>query len=83
MTQYNTVNVKLSNPQLNKLKSGIKIGTEVTLRFLSNVISDSNDKANFPNKLLLTNTKVSRFRKTFANVLQLLSYYKIIKNSIA
>ena len=69
MTQYNTVNVKLSNPQLNKLKSGIKIGTEVTLRFLSNVISDSNDKANFPNKLLLTNTKVSRFRKAFANVL--------------
>ena len=83
MTQYNTVNVKLSNPQLNKLKSGIKIGTEVTLRFLSNVISDSNDKANFPNKLLLTNTKFSRFRKAFANVLQLLSYYKIIKNSIA
>ena len=69
MTQYNTVNVKLSNPQLNKLKSGIKIGTEVTLRFLSNVISDSNDKANFPNKLLLTYTKVSRFRKAFANVL--------------
>ena len=30
MTQYNTLNVKLSNSQLNKLKSGIKNGTEVT-----------------------------------------------------
>ena len=30
MTQYNTLNVKLSNFQLNKLKSGIKNGTEVT-----------------------------------------------------
>ena len=31
MTQYNTLNVKLSNLQLNKLKSGIKTGTQVTL----------------------------------------------------
>ena len=31
MTQYNTLNVKLSNSQINKLKSGIKNGTEVTL----------------------------------------------------
>ena len=33
MTPYNTRNVKLSNSQLNKLKSGIKYGTEVTLNF--------------------------------------------------
>ena len=33
MTQYNTLNVKLSNSLLNKLKSGIKNGTEVTLKF--------------------------------------------------
>ena len=33
MTQYNTLNVKLSNSQLNKLKSGIKNGTEVTFNF--------------------------------------------------
>ena len=31
MTQYNSLNVKLSNSQINKLKSGIKNGTEVTL----------------------------------------------------
>ena len=67
MTQYNTLNVKLSNSQLNKLKSGIKNGTEVTLKISSNVVGDSNDQNNFPHKLLLTNTKVLRLRKTFAN----------------
>ena len=29
MTQYNTLNVKLSYSQVNKLKSAIKNGTEV------------------------------------------------------
>ena len=32
MTQYNTLNVKLPNLQLNKLKSGIKNDTEVALK---------------------------------------------------
>ena len=31
MTQYNALNVKLFNLQLNKLKSEVKNGTEVTL----------------------------------------------------
>ena len=31
MTKYNSLNVKLSNSELNKLNSGIKIGTQVTL----------------------------------------------------
>ena len=48
MTQYNTLNVKLSNSQLNKLKSGIKNNAEVTLKISSNVIGDSNDENNFP-----------------------------------
>ena len=30
MTQYNTLNIKLSNSQLNELKSGIKNNTKVT-----------------------------------------------------
>ena len=38
MTQYNTLNVKLSNSPLNKLKSAIKNGTEVTLNLSSNLI---------------------------------------------
>ena len=41
MTQYNTLNVKLFNSQLNKLKSGIKNATEVTLKITSNVVGDS------------------------------------------
>ena len=55
MSQYNTLNVKLSNSQINKLKLGIKNGTEVTLKISSNVVGDSNDKNNFLHKLLLTN----------------------------
>ena len=43
MTQCNTLNVKLSNSKLKKIKSGIKKCTEVTLKFSSNVISDSID----------------------------------------
>ena len=58
MTQYNTLNVKLSNSQLNKLKSGIKNGTEVTLKLSSNIVDNSNDQDNFPHKFLLTNTHV-------------------------
>ena len=67
MTQYNTLNVKLSNSQLNKLKFAIKNGTVLTLNLLSNIIGDFNDENNFPHKLLLTNTKVSRLRKAFSN----------------
>ena len=57
----------MSNSQLNELKSGIKNGTEVTLKLSSNVVGDSNDENNFSLKLLLTNTQVSRLRKTFGN----------------
>ena len=67
MTQYDILNVKLSNSQLNKLKPEIKNGTEVTLKLSSNVAGDSNDENNFPHKLLLTNTRVSKLRKAFAN----------------
>ena len=67
MTQYNTLNVKLSNSQLNKLKSGIKNVAEGTLKISSNVVGDSNDENDFPHKLLLTNTQVSKLHKAFAN----------------
>ena len=33
MTQYNSLNVKLSNSQLNKLKPGIKNETDVSLNY--------------------------------------------------
>ena len=67
MNQYNTLNVKLSKSQLNKLKSGMKNGTEVTLNLSSIVVGDSNDETNFGRKLSLTDTQVLRIRKAFAN----------------
>ena len=69
MTQYNSLNVKLSNSQLNKLKSAIKNESEVVLRLSSNMIGNSDDETNFPHKLLLTNRQVANLRKAFANYL--------------
>ena len=66
MTQYNSLNVKLSNSQLNKLKSSIKNETDVVLRISSNMVGNSNDNTNFPHELLLTNRQVANIRKAFA-----------------
>ena len=49
---FNTLNVRLSNSQLKKLKSGMKISTQVL-----NIFGNLNDETNFPHKLLLTNTQ--------------------------
>ena len=57
----------MSNSQFNKLKSGIKNDTEVTLKISLNVVGESIDENNFPHKLLLTNTQFSKLRKAFAN----------------
>ena len=67
MTQYNSLDVKLSNSQLNKPKSSIKNETDVVLRISSNMVSNSNDNTNFPRELLLTNRQVANIRKAFAN----------------
>ena len=67
MTQYNSLNVRLSNSQLNKLKSAIKNETDVVLRLSSNMIGNSDDETNFPHKFLLSNRQVANLRKTFAN----------------
>ena len=66
MTQYNSLNVKLSNSQLNKLKSSIQNETDVVLRLSSNMVGNSNDNTNFPHKLSLTNRQVANIRKAFA-----------------
>ena len=72
MTQYNALTVKLSNLQLNKLKSGMKSGTEVTLNISSNVVGDSNDENNFPHKLLLINKQLQSFAKLLQIIPQLI-----------
>ena len=65
MAQYNSLNVKLSNSQVNKFKSAIKNENEVVLRLSSNMIGDN--ETNFPHKLISTNRQVSNLREAFAN----------------
>ena len=78
MAQYNSLNVKLSNSQLNKLKSAIKNETEVVLR-LSNMIGDSDDKISFPHEFLLTKRQVVNLRKAFVIIYQLILSYQTPK----
>ena len=67
MTQYNSLNVKFSDSQLNKLKSAIKNETDVTLRLSPNLIGNLDNETNFLHRFLLTNRKVTNIRKAFAN----------------
>ena len=62
MTQYNTLNIKLSNSQIKLIN-----GSEVTLKLSSNVVGCSNDENNFLHKSLLTITEVSKLPKPFPN----------------
>ena len=69
MTQYNSLNVKLSSSELNKLKSSIKNETDVVLRISSNMFGNSNDNTNFSrqvaNILIYNNRQVANIRKAF------------------
>ena len=69
MTQYNSLNVKLSDSQLNKLKSAMKNESDVVLRIPSSMVGNSNDNTNFPHKLLLTDRQVANINKAFSNYL--------------
>ena len=74
MTQYNSLNVKLSNSQLNKFKPAIKNENEVVLRLSSNITGDN--KTNFPHKLLIDKFQI--FVKPLQIIHQLiLSYQKL------
>ena len=66
MTQYNSLNVKLSNLQLNKLKSVIKNETDAVLTLSLNMIGNSDENTNFRHELLLTNRQVANLCKAFA-----------------
>ena len=68
MTQYNRLNTKLSNSQLNKLKSAIRNENEVVIRLSPNMIGESNDNDNFPNELLLTHRQVSFANNSPVNI---------------
>ena len=62
MTQYNSLHVKLSNSQLNKLKSATKTKTEVVSRLSSNMVGD--DETNFPHKLPLMKNVIKPLAKS-------------------
>ena len=48
---YNSLKVKLSNSQLNKLKSAIQNETKVVLTLSSNIIGNSDDEIDFAHEL--------------------------------
>ena len=58
MTQYNSLNVKLSNSQLNKIKSAIKNATKVVLRLSSNMVGNADDNTIFLDKLYITQLQI-------------------------
>ena len=68
MAQYSSVNVKLLNSQLKKLKYAIKNENDVIIRLSPSMIGDSNDKRNFPHELLLRDRQVSSIRKAISSV---------------
>ena len=67
MTECNSLSVKLSNSQLNRLTSAIKSDKRLVLRLSSSMIGDSDGKINFSHELLLTNRQAANPRKAFAN----------------
>ena len=66
MVQYNTVNAKLSNSQLNKLKSAVKNKQGTTLRMKARMFNENN----LPHELLLTTRQTTKLRNGIENNLQ-------------
>ena len=63
MVEYNKVNVKLSDTQLNKLKTEVKNKTGTTLR-MNLKMFDGND---LTHELLLTTKQKTKLRNSFNN----------------
>ena len=58
MVEYNTINAKLSDSQLNKLKSAVKNKRGATLRMNAKMISANS----LPHELLLTRRQTTKLR---------------------
>ena len=63
MVEYNKVNVKLSDSQLNKLKSAVRNQTGITLRMNIKLL----ERNNLPHELLLTTRQKMKLRNAFEN----------------
>ena len=66
MAEYNTVNVKLSNSQLNKLKSAVKSKQGTTLTMNARMFNGNN----LPNELLLATRQTTKLRNAIINNLE-------------
>ena len=66
MVEYNTLNVKLSDSQLNKLKSAVKNKQGTTLRMNAKIFRGNN----LPHELLLTTRQTTKLRNAIENNLQ-------------
>ena len=60
--------LNLSHSKLNKLKSVLINGTEITVNLALILIRNSNDETNFKRKLLLIDTILLKICKAFANI---------------
>ena len=74
MAQYNSLSVKLSNSQLNKLKSAIKNETGVVLRLSSYMVNDG--ETNFSYKLLLIDSQLEILVRLLLTNHQLILIYQ-------
>ena len=63
MVEYNTVNAKLSNLQLNKLKSAVKSKQGTTLRMNPKMFNGNN----LLHELLLTTRQTTKLRNAIEN----------------
>ena len=63
MVEYNTVNAKLPNSQLNKLKGAVKNQQGTTLRMNARMFSSQD----LPHELLLTTRQTTKLRNTIKN----------------
>ena len=59
--------LNLSHSKLNKLKSVLINGTEITVNLALILIRNSNDETNFKHELLLIDTILLKICKAFAN----------------
>ena len=63
MVEYNTVNVKLANSQLNQLKCAVKHKQGTTLRINARMFNENN----LPHELLLTTRQTTKLRTAVEN----------------
>ena len=66
MVEYNTVNAKLSESQVNKLKSAVKNKQGATLRMNAKIFNGNN----LPRELFLTQRQITKLRNNTENNLQ-------------